>query len=240
MSDDKTAALRRRFYETVKVSPNGDAFSVLLDSRPVKTPSRIDLSVRSAALADAIAAEWSAQEEHIRPHTMPFTQIACTAIDRVPRDRAAIEDTLVSYAGADLLCYRVDSPADLKARQDDVWQPVLDWMAEHAGVALNATAALIAVVQPATALDRVRQLLQDIDVHDLAVVSVLTQASGSFVLAWAVAQGHLDADAAADAAQLDERYQSELWGQDREAEIRLSALRADIRAAETYLRLHRS
>jgi len=55
-----------------------------------------------------------------------------------------------------------------------------------------------------------------------------------------VAHGYLDREAATDAAQLDETYQSELWGEDREAWQRLRALREDIEAAARYLTLHRT
>jgi chaperone required for assembly of F1-ATPase len=71
-------------------------------------------------------------------------------------------------------------------------------------------------------------------------MAVLTQALGSFALAMAVVHGFLDWQVAAEASQLDEAFQSELWGTDREAEMRLRALRDDIEAASRYLTLHRT
>lgn len=239
MADDKTASLRKRFYKTVDVAPQGAAFGVLLDGRTLKTPGRLDLALRTEALARAIADEWQAQDTHIRPHSMPTMQIACTAIERIPRDRTVIEQTLCAYAGTDLLCYRAAAPADLVQRQTDMWQPVLDWLEREHGARLTATTSVIAVAQPPASLARVAELLAALDDHELAALSVLTQCTGSFALAYAAAAGHLDADQTADAAQLEERFQSELWGQDREAEMRLRALRADIAAAVRYLHLHR-
>lgn len=239
MADDKTAGKRRRFYARVETAPDGDAFGVLLDGRKVKTPGRSDLIVASAALADAIAEEWDAQKEHIEPQTMPLTQICCTAIDRMPVDGTAVRETIVGYAGTDLLCYRTDAPADLAKRQEETWQPVLDWLTETMGATLVSTSALIATEQDANALNNIADAIAAIDDHELAALAVLTQASGSFALAWALAQDFLDEGAAADAAFLDEIYQSELWGQDREAEQRLAALRNDIQAAKRYLVLHK-
>lgn len=239
MPDDKTAGKRRRFYKAVEVAPEGGAFCVLLDGRRLKTPGRADLTTLREDMARAIAGEWDAQAEHIEPQTMPITQIACTAIDRMPVDGGAVRESIVGYAGTDLLCYRADKPSDLVELQNVTWQPVLDWLHDTLGARLQSTASLMAVTQEPAALDAVASALAGLDEHELAAVAVLTQATGSFALAWAVAEGRLDADAATDAAQLDERYQSDLWGQDREAEQRLAALREDIRAAARYLVLHR-
>ncbi len=240
MADDKTAGLRRRFYETVRVQGDAAPFGVTLDDRPVKTPGRHDLAVQSAPLAAAIAEEWDAQGKHILPHTMPLTQIACTAIERVAVERAAIEKGIARYAETDLVCYRAETPADLAERQALHWQPALDWLADAHGVRLAITTSILPIAQDQAALARVAAMLRPYDPHELAVVSVLTQATNSVVLALAVAEGALDVTAATEAAQLDEDYQKELWGLDREAELRLQALRADIAAADRYLALHRS
>lgn len=240
MPNDKTAGKRRRFYKTVDVAPDGAAFSVLLDGRRLKTPGRNDLCVATDALARAVADEWDAQTEHIDPHAMPITQIACTAIDRMPTDGTSVRETIAGYAGTDLLCYRASQPSDLVERQTEVWQPILDWLSSSLGARLQSTTSLMALEQDASALTQVSNAVNGLDDHELAAVAVLTQASGSFVLAWAVYDGHLTPDAAADAAQLDEDYQSTLWGQDREAQQRLANLRADIHAAAQYLALLRA
>ena len=59
---------------------------------------------------------------------MPLTRLASTAQDRMPELRAAAIEEVVGYAGTDLLCYRAAAPLDLVARQQRVWQPLLDWV----------------------------------------------------------------------------------------------------------------
>jgi len=117
---------------------------------------------------------------------------------------------------------------------------VLDWLSETHGVNLAVTTAVIAEPQDPAALAKIRTLIEALDHHELAALAVLTQAMGSLALGLAVTHEHLDWQTAAEAAQLDETFQSELWGIDREAEMRLRALRDDIEAASRYLRLHRS
>src|SRR5205807_469752 len=83
---------------------------------PVNKPAGARLSVPTRGLAEAIAAEWSAQGEEIVPATMPLMQLAATALDRVAPARARTVDQLVRYGETDLLCYRADAPPDLVER----------------------------------------------------------------------------------------------------------------------------
>jgi chaperone required for assembly of F1-ATPase len=57
------------------------------------------------------------------------------------------------------------------------------------------------------------------------------------VIALALAAGRLDAEAAFQAAHLDELHQMEEWGEDAEAAERLARIRADVAAAAAFLRL---
>ncbi len=240
MAEGKSAALRRRFYERVNVAEDGDVYLIQLDGRPVKTPGKASVTLESRPLADAISAEWDAQEDNIDPHSMPLTQIACTAIDKVAPNRDDIRTQMVRFAGADLLCYRAENPADLVERQHNAWQPVLDWLADAHGIALKTTTGIIAEEQDPEAMSRAQAAVEGLDDHELAAMAVLTQTLGSFALAMGVVHGYLGWEQAADASQLDETFQSELWGNDREAEQRLRGLRNDIEAATRYLILHRT
>ncbi len=237
MADDKTARLKRRFYKDAAAAAEGDGFSVRLDGRPVRTPKGNPLTLAAGPLAAAVAEEWSAQGDKIDPGTMPLTQIACTAIDHVQPNRDDIVGQIAKYAETDLLCYRTDAPPDLAERQQASWQPVLDWAAAELGVRLTATEGILPVAQDAAALARARDLVAAMADHRLAAFAVLTQALGSVCLAFAVERGHLDPVGAADRSQLDDIYQSDKWGEDREAVARLRGLRTDIEAAARYLSL---
>ena len=71
----------------------------------------------------------------------------------------------------------------------------------------------------------------------LTALHTLTAASGSLVIALALLEGRLDAEAAFAAAQLDETFQIETWGEDAEAAARRHALAADIAAAARFIAL---
>jgi len=229
----------KRFYREASVVRADGRTTVALDGRTVRTPLRKPLDVPTEPLAAAIAAEWDAQEETIVPATMPMTQFASTAIDRVADRRDAVIDEVVDYGGTDLLCYRAAGPAELVARQAKTWQPPLDWAAKRFGVTLVATEGVIAIDQPPEALAALRGVLAERDAFGLAGLHNLTTALGSVVLALAVEQLAIDAEAAWQASILDETWQAEKWGQDEPEERRRAALRENVLSAARFLSLLR-
>jgi len=237
IKDQLRAPLPKRFYASVAVEPVEDGFRITLDGRPVKTPGKRALEVPTEALAAAIAAEWNAQGPHIDPATMPLTRLANTAIDAVSVKWDAVAADVVAFAGSDLLCYRAEAPAGLVRRQAEAWDPVLAWARRELDVGLVCQSGLMPIAQPVAALEAVGRALKGLDALSLAAVHVLTTLSGSAVLALAVLRRHLSADDAWKAALVDETWQSEQWGVDHEAEVRLAQRRAEFSAASEALRL---
>lgn len=239
--DDRKVKLIKRFYTDVTVEgADPDLYAVHLDGRSVKTPGKSDLHLKTLGLAKAVAVEWRAQEDKIDPNTMPLTQIACTAIDRIAENREEIQGLIAKYAETDLVCYHAAAPSDLVEMQSAHWQPLLDWLSNDLGIGLNSTQGILPQPQDSTALAEILRRVQGFDDHELSAVSVVTQATGSVIIALALAYGEIDGETAVQASQVDETHQSQLWGLDHEAELRLKSLTADIMAAETYLSLHRA
>ncbi len=190
-------------------------------------------------MAEAIAGEWQAQSKRIDVAAMPFTRLAATALDRVAEGKAAVVETLLSYAGGDVLCYRAEEPADLMARQHQRWQPILDWAAGALDAHLVVTHGILPVAQPEPAVAALRAALEAFDSWQLTALAVITQACGSLVIALALAHGRIDAEEAFALSQLEESYQIERWGEDAEAARRRRALHDDIRDAWRFMMLAR-
>jgi len=227
-----------RFYtESTIVTLQNGGFGIALDGRPVRTPGGAHIVLPASALAEAVAAEWAAQEGTVRPSTMPMTRLATTAIDRIASERDAMVAQIAAYGGSDLLCYRADAPEALVRRQADAWQPLLDWCAQTYGAELAVTEGVNHVDQPPESLAALRAAVAEMDDYRLAALSQLTAACGSLVLALAVCAGRLDAAEATAASQLEERWQAETWGSDTEAEARRDALAREIADAERFLQL---
>ncbi|BAE51909.1 ATP12 family chaperone protein [Paramagnetospirillum magneticum] len=224
----------KRFYKESAAELRDGGFAILLDGKPIKTPGGRPLSVPAKPLAEAIAGEWRSQGEQVLPSSMPMTQLASTAIDRVGPERPHITGQLMNYAGTDLLCYRAETPGDLVARQTAAWQPLLDWAAQALDAPLLVTTALAAIAQPDASLAALRRHVDAYDDWRLTALQSSTAAMGSLILGLALMEGRLDPEAAFQASQLDETYQIELWGEDWEAADRRAELRGDIDAAARF------
>jgi len=229
----------KRFYNQTGVEPADGGWRILLDGRPMRTPAKSILLVPTRALAEAIAAEWNEvpDKAEINVAHLPLTRFAATGLDRVTPQRARVVDDTAKYAASDLLCYRATDPASLVKRQHDTWQGLLDWAAERYGARLTVVSGTTFVDQPA---DSVTALKAAVATHsDMALSALynLTHIAGSIVIALAVAEGRLSAEQAFDAAQLDELYQIERWGEDPIATERHDGIRKDIGAGAHFLAL---
>src|SRR5690349_11052167 len=184
----------KRLYKEVAVAETADGYGLSLDGKPVNTPAGMRLAVPQRGLAEAIAAEWSAQGERVVPSTMPLMQLAATALDRVGPMRAQTVDQLVRYGETDLLCYRAAEPPDLVERQAAMWQPLVDWAGVRFGAALAVTAGLMPTAQPAAALAALRRPLEVLPALSLTGLLAATGAAGSLILGLALLEHRITAE----------------------------------------------
>lgn len=230
----------KRFYKEAGAIDAGDGFTVQLDGKPLLTPGKCALRVPSRALADAVAAEWRGQGIAVSPLTLPLTRLVSTAIDRVPPRRDAVIAEIANYATTDLLCYRVENPPELAERQRQVWQPLLDWAVERHDAALTVTHGITPVPQPPAALAAIERAIAAHDAMRLVALHLATTSCGSVVIGLALLAERLTSDEAFAAAQLDESYQIERWGEDAEQTQRRAALKEDIALAARFAALLRA
>jgi chaperone required for assembly of F1-ATPase len=228
--------LPRRFYKAVSTSRRDSVWLLLLDERTALTPARKPLGVSRKAIADALVAEWEAQQAVIDPALMPLTRLLNAAIDGVAAEPGQVHDEIVRYAGSDLVCYRAEAPEALLRRQSAEWDPLLAFARDNLGADLKTASGIIHVEQTTAALDAVRKAVEAFTCSEaLAALSLITTLTGSALIALALAGRRLSADAAWSAGELDEAYQAEVWGEDDEAAARRAVRRRDFDAAALVL-----
>lgn len=207
----------KRFWTDVGVVEEGDGYAVTLDGRPIKTPAKQSFAVPTRSLADAVAEEWRAQGEVMKPKEMPQTRYVNSVIDGITPQRASIVETVAAYGASDLLCYRADHPDALIARQAEQWDPLLDWARDTYDAPLVLAAGVMPVSQPQTSLDHLSKAVAEHHDYALAGLHDLVSISGSLVLGLAVSSKRLTADEALSLSRLDDEWQIEQWGPDEEA-----------------------
>ncbi len=228
--------LPKRFWKEVTVSPVEGGFSVMLDGRPVRTPTRRAFVVPKAALAEPIAEEWRSVGEFLDPAEMPLTRIVNSALEGVVDRLQETADDLAKYAGSDFLCYRATDPARLVERQNEAWDPLLEWAREHQGWQFNLTEGFMHVVQPPDTLHAVQAAARAItDPLELAALHIATTLTGSAILAFALRAGAFSSHEIWAAAHVDEDVQMAIWGADEEALARRARRWSEFQAAATFL-----
>lgn len=225
----------KRFYKTAATAPADGGFAVTLDGRTVKTPAGKNLVLPTARLATLIAEEWQAQGEEVAPLSMPLLRLADTAIDGIVEAPGPVIDAILRFGDNDLLCYRAAHPAALASRQAEGWDPLLAWAARHHGAALRAADGLNHIDQSDDAMKALRVAVAALDPWLLAGLHVVASITGSLVLALAQADGEITADRAFTLSRIDESFQAEKWGSDREADIRAASLARELEVAASFI-----
>ena len=227
----------KRFWKTVVVVRDDDGWAIALDGRPVRTPARAPLQVRSEKLVEAIAGEWRDAGEEVDPRAMPLTGVANAAIDRVAPGKDAFAAGVARYAEADLACYRAAGPNALVEQQASSWDALLAWARRRYDVDFAITSGLMHVAQPRATIERLGHAVAMLDAFRLAGLSPLVTIGGSLVAGLAVLEKAVTPDQAWTAVSIDERWQLEQWGADAEAETALENRRRDFLAAARFLEL---
>jgi chaperone required for assembly of F1-ATPase len=226
--------LRRRFYTTATAAAGLAGYMVQLDDKPLRTPAHRAVAVPTHALAQAIAAEWEAQGDVIDPAKMPLTRLANVIIDGVKDRPGPVAAEVQKYLASDLVCYRAGSPPGLVERQARAWDPILEWARQALGADFSVGEGIIHVAQPAAALAAARAAIPD-DPWRLGGLHAVTTLTGSALIALALARGRLTAEAAWQAANVDEDWNIKQWGGDETALERRAFRFAELQAAARVL-----
>ena len=223
--------LPKRFYKEAATISEGDGHAVVLDGRPIRTPAGSKLVVPHEAIAEAIAAEWAAQETVIDPGKMPLTRLTNSALDAVAREADTVRGEIARYAGDDLLIYRAGNPQELVERQNTLWNPVIAWAEQGYSGRFTLAEGVMHVDQNEALLTAIRDSLAPVDALPLAALHVVTTLTGSALLALSLWHGALSGADAWHAAHVDEDWNMELWGRDEEALERRQKRAAEFDAA---------
>ena len=208
----------RRFWTSSAVVQTDGGHTVELDGRRVKTPAKVPLVLPTRAMAEAVAAEWDAQEKEVNPTAMPFTGSANAALDKVQHQHDEVADMLADYGDSDLLCYRAPYPEELQARQAEAWDPALDWAADALGVRLIPHTGVVHHSQDTDALAALRGQVHMLNPFQLTAFYDLVSLSGSLILGFAAVRNWRKPSEIWCISRLDELWQIEQWGHDDEAQ----------------------
>ena len=227
----------KRFYAEVSVITIEGGSQIFLDGKPLSSPEKNALLLPNVHLSEAMAGEWRAQTKRVAPDTMPLTQLAFTASDRVAPNRAAVIEQITAFANSDVVCYRASKPSDLVMRQKESWDPILEWADVVLGASLLTGEGIGYVEQDYDALCALTAAFSEKSDFYLAALYSLASIGNSLLFALAVAEKEIDAEEAFRCTNCDEIYQSEKWSIAPEARTRLKTRAKEYKVAAQFLML---
>ena len=166
--------------------------------------------------------------------------LADYAIDVVAADRHEVVRGLVPYAETDTLCYRGEEGEALHQRQIELWEPLLTSAERRWDVRFKRVSGIIHQPQPAETLARMEAIVFAESEFSLAALMTLASLSASLVIAIAAIGPDADPEYLWRAANLEEDWQAELWGNDAEAAERRERSYSAFRAAIDFAVLARN
>jgi chaperone required for assembly of F1-ATPase len=229
----------KKFYKNASFVSSENGFQVMLDSKPIKTPMKHDVSVKSQNLAQILSDEWNAQGDEIDPKSMPYNQLVNTMVDNVvdEKRRDDLSAEILRFVDSDLIFYYADGPDDLVKKQRELWGPVQKWFEDSYGLALKTSSGITYVEQDENLSKIAASILDDLSPEEFTAYQSVVGPLGSFIITLAFIKDEISQQVAFDSAFVDEIYQSERWGEDAEAKKKRDDILKELQLVSTFLKM---
>jgi len=233
---------RKRWYKEVRVTAtngNNSEFEVNLDQRKLRTPNGKVLRIPNELLAHAVAEEWAAQPELIRPSQMHLTSLSQKAMDNPSEESAEdIATHILRFVPTDTVLCRVEEPQELFREMEAEWSPVVAWFNERFGTDLAPTSGLAGAAMSDADHKLLSRHIKSYGHWALRGLSEGTEALKSFFLMAASVDGFLSVEEAVRCSLLEVDFQTKHWGAVEWAHgLEREALLARSSAALLFVRL---
>jgi len=229
-----------RFYKEVSIEESNTNFCVLLDGKKARTPKKKIIQFPLKPLAEAIAAEWDAQDKDIDPFSMPLNRLCNVALDIDEEAIVLLVDELLNFIQTDALIFRSYEPEALVALQDDQWNIIQEYAEDLLEGKITLTQGLSIPEQSDILSENARNILNALSIFELTALHTITTISGSIFIALTLFTQNISSDQAWQAGHLEEDWNISLWGDDEEAQKRRKFRRKEWDAACKLLKIFQS
>jgi len=131
--------------------------------------------------------------------------------------REKIIADILSFVDTDVLFFRAEYPDNLIKKQNEKWNPVLEWFRKEYGVEPKITSQITPPRQDKKLAKAIGDEVRKMNGRELIAFSKTAGGFTSLILALAVMKRHISVDDAFALSRLDELFQNEMWGEDEEA-----------------------
>ena len=224
------------------MTSDNDSFEINLDGKKVKTPNGSVLKIRNQTLAAAVANEWRAQKELIRPNSMHLTSLCNTVMDNPMNfNKQSLIGQMTEYLENDTLLFREDpdTQPDLHAIQIKEWDPVVEYFMNTHDIDMVKTSDLYVNPVPSESIEKFSKHLMSHNIETLLGLNFVTENLKSLILTTVSFNKKISIERAVSLSRLETEYQINKWGNVEWAhDLDLLNLNARVAAGLLFAILH--
>ena len=207
---------KKKFWTSMNISYSNEdkAYIIKLDDRPYFTRNGEILKITSSKLVKKVKGEWEKITGTFSSSKLPLTNILeqLQSIDK-KLSKIHLTETL-EYANTDLICYRVETPVELRKLQEKQWDPILNIYYEKYGIGLVKTYGLRHVLQDQGSMLKFSKILKDYNPQKRFIVCKITHLLGSALLSVLIEKRIISKNNAWNLSRIEEDWQQKMWGID--------------------------
>ncbi|MQL81329.1 hypothetical protein Taro_013799 [Colocasia esculenta] len=191
----------KRFYKevTTRMADDGNGWTVILDYRTLKTPSKRPLKMPSLALAKAIAAEWDYQDRPGRQLPLVFSLGKPFCGPRYWKAGSHLELRWFFWL--------FQSKTLDNERQIEKFDPLLDWVETEFGFKPVVYSSFFGGKQEDGLVKAVESALKKTNDCELAAIDAMAAAAHSLIIPLGLVRGQLEIEEAIKLIRLEEDLQ---------------------------------
>ncbi len=157
------------------------------------------------------------------------------AVGEIQNRREDVIDKLLQFASTDSLLFWGNNE-ELVKKQEQLWRPVLSWANEEINAKYVTTKGLDVPEQDEYSINNLKNFMENLSDKELAAFYLAAVNMKSELLAAALVKGHINAEQAFNAANLEELWQAEHWGKESASEQKRQDLKKELHDIEQFLR----
>ena len=219
----------KKFWKKIEIRQSSSKkFHLLLDNKKLTTPMKKELVLPSEILVNEVLREWDQNSDNINIDDLVFYGVLSTAIDKVNLKKDAYVNDIIDFIDTDLICYRAESPNDLIALQNKIWNPILLLIEKYIDVKIKVFKGVMPSNQDQKVHTEIKKLMSNLSDVQISVLHRITNLIGSIFLSLCILKKDLLKEDAFECSFLDELWQAQNWGHEEDALIKRNKIRLEL------------
>ncbi len=207
----------KKFWKKVSIKKiSSNSFQIMLDEKILQTPRKRKLVLPNLRLTQEIVKEWDQVSKNINTNSMIFYGLISTSLDKVTDNRNLYIDDILDYIDTDLICYRAENPKELVELQKNKWDPIILLIEKFIGTKVQVFQGILPKKQHTSVHSKLNNLINQFNIFEISALHRITNITGSIFLSLCVIKRKISKNEAYELSFLDELWQSENWGFDKE------------------------